>query len=167
MAKQHVIAVDPGDANNGFVYFKYDPETKKADTVIMQILTPEVLSKRLMQIWYIGQQPGYEPKNMHFVVENFRVDSHVRGAMFQWNEMKTSKQIGKVEFVAESLGAPITLQEPANVLAMGRKWGPWRKLPKHIPDDKSAWLHGANYMMKTMKWFSTVDSITMFGQEML
>jgi hypothetical protein len=163
---RHVFAVDPGDVRNGFCYFKYDVEKKVADVKIMDIFTGKQLEDTLKLVWGIGQpkEDGAKPE-LHFVVENFRVDSKVRGKAFQWNEVLTARNIGKVELCANWLDAPLTIQEPT-ILAMGRKWAPWSNLPAHIPDDKSAYIHGAKFMMDR-GWINTVDQITMFGQETL
>jgi hypothetical protein len=64
--------------------------------------------------------------------------------------------------MAESIEGYCELQEPS-ILANATKWGPWNYLPKHIPDEKSAFLHGAHYMMKK-RWINTVDDIRMIGQ---
>jgi hypothetical protein len=162
-----LISVDPGDVNNGFCFFKYDATTRKADTRIMQVLSSDSLEDYLKIMWgTVNSAPKEDPPEVHFVVENFRIDGHVRNKVFQWSEVVTVRNIGKVQMVAKWLGAKFTTQEPGNVLPMGRKWAPF-KLPKgHIPDDKSAWIHGAHYMMN-MKWINTVDQITMMGQEKL
>lgn len=165
-----VVSVDPGDVNNGLCFFKYDVEKKRADTLIMDVFSPKIFSQRLMQIFHLGQatsdykEMGKNPK-MFFVVENFRVDSKVRGAMFQWNDMKTSRAIGKVEFVAEALNAQCVLQEPRDVFPMARKWAPF-KMAQHPRDDQSAWCHGVHFMMNR-KWIMTPDQVNMFGQEKL
>lgn len=173
MPIKHIISIDPGDVNNGFCYFQYNPETKTADTKIMKIMGSTEVYNMLKVIWGFGQagpkpewaeQPN--PYNMFFVVENFRMDSHVRGAVFQWSEMLTSQMIGSVKLLASWMNAPVYMQEPGNVLPMARKWAPWPKMPKHIPDDKSAWLHGVHWMMQK-KLIFTPSHVTMFGQEML
>lgn len=168
---RHLFSVDPGENNNGFCYFKYNMQEKKADLKIMKILSPTELENMLKVVWGIHQ--ASPNSSITFVAENFRVDSMVRNKphqrtnvpMFQWSEVQTIRQIGKVEMLAHWIEANFVTQEPA-ILAMARKWGPWKTLPKHIPDDKSAFLHGAKYMMDKM-WINTVDQITMFGQEKL
>lgn len=170
---RHIISVDPGDSNNGFCYFKYDNERKIADLRVMQILSPKGLSDMLKVIWGIGQTVPEEvrqetrsnPLRVYFVVENFRMDSHVRGAVFQWSELLTSQAIGKVKLCAEWMDAPVFMQEP-KILAQAQKWGPWGKLPKHIPDDKSAFLHGQHFMT-SKNLIRTVDQITFMGEEKL
>lgn len=159
---KHVFSFDPGDKNNGFCYFKYDTETKIADLKVMKILTTSELENMLKVVWGIGQSAV--ETELFFVCENFRVDTQVREVKFQWNEMLTSRNIGKIEMCAKWTGGTFVTQEPAQVLPMARKWGPWPTLPKHPPDDKSAWLHGAHYMMNRA-WFPTIDSITWYGQE--
>lgn len=170
MSFRYVVSVDPGDKNNGFCFFKYNTEAKTADTLIMDILTPKLLSQRLNQIYLGSQVDGFDSKSWNFVVENFRVDSNVRGAMFQWNEVSTAKMIGRVEFVAEAMDAPIILQEPANVLPMARKWAKpafGKKMEaNHLKDDISAWCHGVHFMMKR-NWIGTTDQVTIRGQERL
>lgn len=169
MPTKHIIAVDPGDVNNGFAYFKYFPESRTADLKIMKICGSKELSTLLKIIWGLGQaKPNEEqktnPYNMFFVIENFRMDSHVRGAVFQWNELLTSQMIGRVRLCAEWMDAPVFMQEPGNVLPLGRKWCPF-KLPKgHIPDDKAAFIHGAHFMM-SKNLIADVGQIKLFGQE--
>jgi hypothetical protein len=126
----------------------------------MEVLTSKQLSEYLKQVW--GVREAAADADITFVVENFRVGTH-RGAVFKWNEVLTARNIGKVELVAEWVGAKCILQEPA-ILAMARKWSPI-PLPKgHISDDKSALLHGINYMMDA-KWIATTDQVVLFGQE--
>lgn len=170
---RHIIAVDPGDVNNGFAYFKHDSENG-VDLKIMKICGSKELSDLLRVIWGIGQNawdsnPEEQPRNpanMFFVIENFRMDSNVRGAVFQWNELLTSQMIGRVKLCAEWMDAPVFMQEPGPVLTQGRKWASsiFGKLPKHIPDDKAAFIHGAHFMM-SKRLIQTVDQIRMFGQE--
>lgn len=160
MEPKFIVSVDPGDVHNGFCFFKYNPETKVADTKIMKVLDARGLSQNLRTLWGLVEKINSE--NLFFVVENFRVGTS-RNAIFQWNEVLTSRNIGKVELVAEWLGAACILQEPS-ILGMARKWAPF-PLPKgHIPDDKSAWLHGVHFMMK-MQWITTTDQVLLFGQE--
>lgn len=176
MSTKHIIAVDPGDVNNGFCYFKYDGESRTADLKIMKVMGARELANILKVIWGIGQagpkepalksngDPKPNPNNMFFVIENFRMDTVHRGAVFQWNELLTSQMIGRVKLCAEWMDAPVFMQEPSNVLPMGRKWCPF-KLPKgHIPDDKAAFIHGAHFMMDK-NLISTVDQIRIFEQE--
>lgn len=178
---RHIIAVDPGDTNNGFCYFKYDNDRKIADVRVMQILSPKGLSDILKVMWGIGQTtprtltlaPGEDqsnvcqsnPHNMFFVIENFRMDSNVRGAVFQWNELLTSQAIGKVKLCAEWMDAPVFMQEPT-ILAQARRWAPFKIAKGHIKDDHSAFLHGAHFMM-SKKLINTTDQITFKGEEKL
>jgi len=174
MSIRHVFAVDPGDVNNGFCYFKHDSVTKTADTKIMKVMGPKELSDMLKVIWGIGQakEPDFpdqpNPNNMFFVIENFRSDTLVRGAIFQWNEMLTSQMIGRVKMCAEWMEAPVYMQEPSQVLNPGRKivFPLFGKLPQHIPDEKSAFIHGVHWML-SKKLIRTIDQVTLFGQEKL
>lgn len=164
--KKHVFAVDPGDKNNGFTWIIYDTETKKGDTKAMEVLSSKLFSQRLHQLYLLGQRDTVDASSMYFVVENFRVDSKIRGAMFQFNEVLTARNIGKVEFVADAIGANCVLQEPAQVLSTARRWAPFKLNKGHIRDDHSSWLH-ACYFMMNKKWIGTPDQITLFGQEKL
>jgi hypothetical protein len=173
---RHIIAIDPGDTNNGFAYFKQDDSG--VDLKIMKVCGPKELSDLLRVMWGLGQanmaRPDFDataknPHSMFFVIENFRVDTHVRGkpdgAMFQWNEMFTSQMIGRVRLCAEWLEAPVFMQEPS-ILVQARRWSPI-SLPKgHIPDEKSAFLHGAHFML-TNRLIKTPEEVRMFGQETL
>lgn len=165
---RHVIAIDPGDVNNGFCYFTYDPQEKKADLKIMKIYDSDGLDDILKFIWGIRQaQDTSTPESkMVFVCENFRMDSKIRGAVFQWSELLTSQQIGRVKLAAKWCGAKVIMQEPKDVWPGARRWAPF-PLPKgHPPDDKSAFCHGALFMMNN-HMIRTVDQITFFGQETL
>ena len=139
-----------------------------ADLKIMQILSSKGLGDMLKVIWGIGQvksEIATSQPQLFFVVENFRMDSQVRGAVFQWSELETSQMIGRVKLCAEWMEAPVFMQEPA-ILAIRKKDAPF-SIPKgHLPDDKSAFLHGAHFMI-TKRLIETVDQITMFGQEKL
>lgn len=165
MPVKHIFSFDPGDKNNGFCYFKYDTETKKADLRIMQIMTQDEIEDILKVAWGVSQA---DPKpEIYFVAENFRVDSMGRGAVFQWSEMETIRIIGAIKLAAKWCGAKFILQEPGEVWPMARKWAvpyPFKRINTHPEDDKSAWCHGAKFMMKC-RWINTVDQITMFGQE--
>jgi hypothetical protein len=162
---RHVFAIDPGDKNNGFCYFKYDPETKTADTKIMQVMDQKGVHDMLKIAWGVSQAD--ESPELFFVVENFRVDSKSRGAIFQWSEMETIRVIGAIELAAKWCNAKFVLQEPGEVWPLARKWAipyPFHRINKHPEDEKSAWCHGAKFMMR-MRWIDTVDQVTMFGQE--
>lgn len=169
MPIKHIVSVDPGDVNNGFCYFKYDDQTKTADLRIMTIIDGEGMSGLLKTLYELHRDRGpvdenkKNPSGFFFVVENFRMDSHVRGAVFQWNELLTSQMIGRVKLCADWMGAPVFMQEP-KILAGATRWGPWPRLPKHIPDDKSAFLHGLHFMT-SKNLIRTHDQVTMFGQE--
>lgn len=170
MSIRHIIAVDPGDVNNGFCYFKHNSETKTADLKIMEVLGAKGLGDVLKTLWHTRENakpdgPRMNPHNMFFVIENFRMDSNVRGAVFQWNELLTSQMIGRVRLCAEWLDAQVYMQEPGPVLSMGRKTcSGLFKIPKgHIPDDQAAFMHGVHFMT-SKKLIRTVNDITMFGQ---
>lgn len=160
---RHLWSVDPGDTNNGFCYFKYDTEAKQADVKMMHIFDGDGLENMLKTIWGIGAaRPDYKPE-LHFVVENFRVDQSVRNKVFQWSEVVTVRNIGKVEMVAKWLDAKFTLQEPS-ILSQARKYSPVRLNKGHIRDDHSALLHGIYYMLKR-NWIATEDQVVLMGQE--
>ena len=174
MAIRHIFSFDPGDVNNGFCYFKHDSERKVADLKVMKSMGITELTNMLKVIWGISQkaEPAFpeqpNPSSMFFVIENFRVDSHVRGAIFQWSEMLTSEMIGRIKFCADLVNAPHYMQEPGNVLPGGRKtvFPVFGKLPQHIPDEKSAFIHGVHWMINK-KLIRTIDQVVMFGQERL
>lgn len=163
----HVFSFDPGDKRNGFCYFKYDKEEKKADVKIMEILTPDELDERLKLVWGIstGKAENEKPEII-FVYENFRVDTKIRNAKFQWSEMETIQAIGKIRLAAHFIDCRVVKQEAA-ILSIARKWVPFKVNSGHLRDDHSAFMHGAHYMMNIAKWFPTTDSITFFGQESL
>ena len=173
--KRHIIAVDPGDKNNGIAYFTQQGEGVKgtADLKIKYVTDSDGLSDFLLTIWGISQtkkapEGVKNPSNMFFVIENFRVDTVARTgknqAMFQWNEMLTSQSIGRVKLLARWINAPVFMQEPSAVWPMARKWCPF-PLPKgHPPDDASAFCHGAHFM-KQNGLIPNADRITFNGQE--
>lgn len=78
-----------------------------------------------------------------------------------WSEVKTIRVIGAAEFFAQRVKAEFVIQEPA-VLGMGRKWCDFPITTKHIPDDISAYIHGAHFMMKSGLIRSVAD-ISKFG----
>lgn len=158
----NIFAFDPGDVNNGFCFFKWDRETKKADLRIKKILSPEELRSFLKVVWGLAESP--ETKCV-FVIENFRVDTMVRGAKFQFSEMLTSRAIGAIEMVANWTNSKVVFQEPGNVLPNARRWYP-KKLNRHIDDDVSAYMHGVHFMM-TSNLIRTNDDVLWFGQETL
>lgn len=170
--KRHIISIDPGDVRNGFCYFVYNTETKTADTKIMKICSQHGVRDLLKVVWGITQvkttsdiDEALAKPEVFFVCENFRVDSKVRGAMFQWSEMETVRMIGAVQLAAEWSEAPFILQEPGSVFPMAHKWAPF-KMTKHPRDDHAAWCHGVKFMMGK-NWIRTPDQVTLFGQEKL
>jgi hypothetical protein len=168
LAFKHIFGIDPGEVNTGFAYIKYDAETKTGDTRIMQICDVDDLHDILKTVWGLTQAGGvHERPEIHFAVENFRVNSREdpRKKTWHWDEVKTIRVIGAIELAAKWSGAKVTLQEPSNVLPMARKWAPF-KMAKHPRDDHSAWCHAAHWMMKR-QLIGTVDQITFFGQEKL
>ena len=172
MPYKHVFGIDPGEVNTGFVWIKYDTETKTGDTKIMAIYDVDGLHDILKVVWGLTQVKTTEdptkhnPPEIYFAVENFRVNSSqdVRKKMWVWDEVKTIRIIGAIELAAKWCGASITLQEPAHVLPMARKWASGQfKMAKHPRDDQSAWCHAVHFMMKR-RWIGTADQITMHGQ---
>lgn len=157
-----LVSVDPGDVNNGFCFFSYNTETKIADTKVMSVLDNTGLDNYLKTIWLTVSSKIEEKPEIIFAVENFRTR---KDKIFQWNEVITVRNIGKVQMLASWLDAKCFLQEPGQVWPMARKWAPF-PIKKHPEDDKSAWCHGANLMMN-LQWIRTVDQITFFGQERL
>lgn len=160
-----VFAFDPGEKNIGWAMFKYDAEKRKADLRRMTIIRG---IESLFPI--LDTLDGLASKlDTTFVIENFRIDNVARtgrSAMkFQWSEMETIRIIGMVQYLAHRTKSSIVFQEP-RILNMGKRWCDF-KLPKgHIPDDKSAYIHGAHFMMNA-GWIDTVDDILKNGQEKL
>lgn len=109
-------------------------------------------------------QPGQKHT---FVIENFRVDTQVRGAMFQWSEMETSQMIGALKYAARRMNnSEVIMQEPGAVLGAAKRWAPFKWPKGHLPDDKSAYCHLAYFGMKR-GLIDTTDDILQKGQEML
>jgi hypothetical protein len=174
-----IISVDPGEIRVGFCMFKYNPETKKADLRIKEILNgPSELYGLLNVVEGLGAVVDT------VVCENYRIrppaNTNPRskapfgrsqsGAMISakdfWSEALTIRVIGACEFFAQRNEAKFIVQEP-KILAMGRKWCdfPVSQNPStHIPDDIAAYIHGAHYMMNA-GMIRSVDDIAKFGQE--
>lgn len=157
-----IIAIDPGSVRTGVAMFKYNEEKRKADLRLMQIL----LGGECEDIFNVLKARGsshivvLEAFKNAFATGNFR---NRRSAQMTAHELATNKLAKKIEGAAIHGGHEFIKQEPS-VLSMGRKWCPF-PLPKgHIPDDKSAFIHGAHYMMSSGK-IDTVNDITMYGQE--
>lgn len=165
----HVFGIDPGEVRTGFVWIKYDHETKTGDTKIMKIYSPEEFFDILKTVWGLVEASKSNPPEIRFIVENFRVNSNqdVRKKVWVWDEVKTIRIIGAIELVAKWCGAKITLQEPSQVLPMARKWSSGHfKMAQHPRDDQSAWCHAVHWLMKR-GYINTPDQITMYGQEKL
>jgi hypothetical protein len=147
--------------------------TRTADLKFIRILNTQEVYKTLE----LAEKMLPEGGTHTFVIENFRADvNNVSGrqgrtksaGMFQWSEMKTSQLIGTLTYAAYRMNqSPVILQEPGQVLTMGRVWCDL-PVPKkgHIPDDKSAYIHGAHYMMNA-GLIDSVDDILKNGQERL
>lgn len=83
-----------------------------------------------------------------FVIENFRIRP---GINFSWNEMKTIKVIGALEYRAFSLHARVEFSEPANY-KIGAKWGAI-PIPKNhdISHQYIAYAHATFYSVHKLK----------------
>lgn len=171
MSYKHIFGIDPGEVNCGFVWIKYDSETKKGDTRIKGIHTPDAMYNLLKIVWEKSQSDS--EAEFYFVAENFRVNnshSDPRKQTYFWDEVKTIRVIGALELAAKWCGTELVLQEPGNVLSMARKWAEpiWGKAmkKKHLDDDVSAWCHAVHFMMNK-KWIGVPEQIAIFGQERL
>lgn len=164
-----ILAIDPGDVRIGVAMFSYDEEEKQANLTVLQIVDLEMLYGILAifetMVKKADENPNAPKKKHTIVVENFRTDVVQHGiATFQWNEMLTSQVIGAVKYGAHRIGADVVIQEN-RVLHMGKKWCDLKGAKnKHIPDDVSAYIHGAYYMMQ-QRMIGSVDDILKFGQE--
>jgi hypothetical protein len=159
-----IIAIDPGAVNTGVAMFRYDSEAKKAHMFYLKILHEDA-EKQIMSV--IGKS---EPKHT-VVLEAFRNAMSTgnfrnrKSANMTAAELATNKLANKIKATAAGNGHELILQEPS-ILAMGKKWCDY-KLPKgHIPDDKSAYIHGVYYMMKA-GLIRTTDDIVKFGQAVM
>lgn len=162
-----IVSWDPGEKRTGCCIFKYDKNSKTADLVYKSILNAPQVYETLELVENLLSPGGTHT----FVIENFRADvlgvrnnrSKASAAMFQWSEMETSQLIGTLKYAAYRMNrSPVVMQEPG-ILTMGRVWCDF-KVPKgHIPDDISAYIHGAHYMMDA-RMIGSVDDITKFGQ---
>lgn len=157
-----ILAFDPGEKNIGFAMFSYNAEEKMADLKALKVLS----KRELYTILAMAEGLLKEGKKHTFVIENFRVDSRVRGVNFQWSEMETIRVIGSLEYAAFRMNdSPVVFQEP-RILGMGRKWCDLKVNKGHIQDDVAAYMHGAYYMMSA-GMIGGVSQIRKFGQESL
>lgn len=161
-----IIAIDPGSVRTGVAMFTYDEKKQLADLVVMKVIDRDGLNELIRKI----SNPGSVKHTI--VLEDFKhamATGNFRGrktAQMARDEIETHK-IAKAIKVAAAVGEnELVIQEP-RILAMGRKWSDI-KVPKtgHIDDDKSAYIHGAYYLMESGK-IRTVDQITKFGQPKL
>lgn len=156
-----ILTFDPGEARIGFAMAQYLPEARKLDLKMCRIVPASELYDMLSLA-----EGMLKPGQKHtFVVENFRIDSKVRGAVFQWSEMQTVRQIGALEYAAKRMNdSPVILQEPGVVLGAAKRWAPFKWPKGHLPDDKSAYCHLAYHAMKA-GLIDTTDDILEGGQE--
>lgn len=162
-----IISWDPGEKRTGCCMFKYDEESKTANLILKEILGP----KQVYETLELAEKLLKDGQQHTFVIENFRTDAlgirSSRGrnaaAMFQWSEMETSQLIGTLKYAAYRMNnSPVVLQEPG-ILTMGRVWCDFPVPKGHIPDDISAYIHGATYMMK-QNMIGSVEDIIKHGQ---
>lgn len=141
----------------------YDEERRKLDLKICRIIQGSQVYD-MLELAETLLQPG---QTHTFVIENFRVDSEVRGAMFQWSDMETSQMIGALKYAARRMNnSEVVVQEPGVVLGAAKRWAPFKWPKGHLPDDKSAYCHLAYWAMKR-GLIDTTDDILKKGQEML
>lgn len=158
-----ILVWDPGPARTGFIMAEYLPEQRKIDIKVMSIVPGDQVKDML------GLAEGMLlPGQTHtFVIENFRVDTQARGNIFQWDDMKTSKMIGAIEYAAYRMNdSPVVLQEPGPVLSQAKRWAPFKWPKGHLPDDKSAYCH-LFYWANKRGMVDTTDDLIMKGQEQL
>lgn len=158
-----ILTWDPGDVRVGFAMASWDKERRKLDMKMCRII-PATEVYDMLEL----AEKLLPPDGQHeFVVENFRVDKEVRGAMFQWSDMQTSQMIGALKYAARRMNnSPVTMQEPGVVLGAAKRWAPFKWPKGHLPDDKSAYCHLAYYAMKR-RLIDTTDDILEKGQEKL
>lgn len=141
----------------------YDEERRKLDLKICRIIQGSQVYD-MLELAETLLQPG---QTHTFVIENFRVDSEVRGAVFQWDDMETSQMIGALKYAARRMNnSEVVVQEPGAVLGAAKRWAPFKWPKGHLPDDKSAYCHLAYWAMKR-GLIDTTDDILKKGQEML
>lgn len=161
-----VIAIDPGSMRTGVAMLKYSEETKRANLFYLEIIPREDIDDIFA---LIARTEADAPKH-HIVVEDFKhamAQGNFRGkksATMAKDEAETHALAKKIKAAATYAGHTLIIQDP-RILSMGRKWCDL-PVPKtgHIPDDKSAYIHGAHYLMESGR-IKTVDDINKFGQE--
>lgn len=158
-----ILTWDPGDVRVGFAMASHLQDQGKLDLKICRIISADDVYDMLGLAESL-LQPG---QTHTFVIENFRVDSKVRGAVFQWSDMATSRMIGALQYAAYRMNnSKVVMQEPGVVLGAAKRWAPFNWPKGHLPDDKSAYCHLAYYAMKR-GLIDTTDDILRNGQEHL
>lgn len=172
-----IISIDPGEKYTGICLFEYTEGETGANLMLKKKLTSK---EEYFQVLRVAVSYAQVSRITHVACENFRVRdekdagrhsfnprAHSSPAnMFKWSEVPTIRAVGQAEIFAFWIGAEFVLQEPGNVLPMGRKWCdfPCPQNPKtHIADDISAYIHGCHLMMK-LKIIRGVKDVTKFGQ---
>lgn len=159
-----IIAIDPGSVNTGVAMFTLDEANRKANLILKKIHVGDKEHEELVQ--FVAKIR--EVKHV-IVLENFQhamATGNFRGKntpQMARDEAKTHALTKRFQGAATHGGHKLVIQEP-RILAMGRKWCDL-KCPKtgHIPDDISAYIHGAYYLMD-IKAIDSVRDIHKFGQ---
>lgn len=158
-----ILSFDPGDVTVGFAMATWDQERRKFNLLMCRKFPAGELYD-MLQMAEALLQPG---EKHTFIIENFRTDTKVRGAVFQWNEMLTSQMIGTLKYAAFRMNnSDVVIQEPRDVLGAAKRWAPFQWPKGHLPDDKSAYCHLAYWGFKTGR-IDTTDDILENGQEKL
>lgn len=160
-----IVAIDPGSMRTGVAMFTYDEEVKKANLILLKIYEGESGAEEVVQ--FVAKPRGVQHT---IVIEDFKHAMatgnfrNKRSAAMAKDEAITHALAKKLKGAAANAGHKLIIQEP-RILSMGRKWCDL-PVPKtgHIPDDKSAYIHGAHYLMESGK-IRTVRDILKYGQE--
>lgn len=159
-----IIAIDPGSVNTGVAMFTVDEEKRKANLILKKIHVGDKEHEDLVQ--FIAKKRDIQHT---IVLENFQhamATGNFRNknsAQMAKDEAKTHALMKRFQGAATYAGHKLVMQEP-RILNMGRKWCDL-KCPKsgHIPDDISAYIHGAYYLMG-IKAIDSVRDIHKYGQ---
>jgi len=136
----YILALDPGGARCGYALYEHEYGAKDSVLIRSGIVTYESLTDFLQTMTYTTQ----------VVCESYII----RPGLNHGSSGKTIKAIGQIEMWAKSLGIPLALQRP-DILVIAHKITGIPKPKGHLPDDKSAILHGA-YWLAGKKWYLNV-----------
>lgn len=136
----YILAIDPGGARCGYALYEHEGKDRDSTLVQSGIVTFDSLTDFLQQRTYATV----------VVCESYII----RPGLNHGSSGKTMQAIGQIQMWGKSLGIPVVMQSPTCLVVAHKITG----IPKpkgHLPDDKSAILHGA-YWLAGKKWYLNV-----------